>query len=143
MKLCTLINRPEVLEIVERPATVRGIATSYDPHGDWQQCTVSMPNRSLRLNVWHGRTRMSDYRKLFPQGQPRTVLGHPATWSAGSSTVANQKMTESTLLVAWDRADSGGMVEISILRGAFDFGDESALTRIAERQLPGLPGWPG
>ncbi|SRR6266545_1415377 len=142
-ELCPLINRPEVLELVERPSTVKGTSTSYDPNGDWQQCAVTLPNSTLRLNVGHGRTRIADYQKLFPGAQPRTVLGRPATWSAGPSPLANSTLTESTLLVAWDRADSGGMVEISIIREVVDPGDETALMRIAERQLPGLPGWPG
>jgi hypothetical protein len=142
-ELCPLINRPEVLELVERPATVKGVGTSYDLNSDWHQCAVTLPNSTLRLNVWHGRTRLADYQKLFPKAQPRTVLGRPATWTAGPSPLVNSTLMNSTLLVAWDRADSGGMVEISILRQAVDPGDEATLMRIAEQQLPGLPGWPG
>ena len=142
-ELCPLINRPEVLELVERPATLKGIGTSYDPDGDWRECTVTLPNSSLRLNVWHGRTRIADYRKLFPEAQPRTVLGRRAVWTAGSSSLVNSTWKDATLLVAWDRADSGGMVEISVLREVLNSSDETTLTRIAERQLPGLPGWPG
>jgi hypothetical protein len=141
-ELCTLINRPEILELVDRPATVKGVGTSYDPNGDWRQCTVTLPNGSLRLNVWHGRTRLADYRKLFPEAQPRTVLERQAIWLADSSTVGSMTVKEATLLVAWDRADSGGMVEVSMIRGVVDSGDENALTQIAERQLPALPGWP-
>src|SRR5262245_41764182 len=57
-ELCPLINRPEVLELVERPATVKGVGTSYDLNSGWHQCTVSLPNSGLRLNVSHGRTRI-------------------------------------------------------------------------------------
>jgi hypothetical protein len=142
-ELCPLVNRPEVLELVERPATVKGIATTYILGHDSHQCTVTLPNSSLRLDVWLGHTRIADYQKLFPEAQPRTVLGRPALWTAGPSMLVNSTSKEATLVVAWDRADSGGMVDLTIVRPALDAGDEATLTRIAERQLPGVPGWPG
>lgn len=142
-ELCPLISRPEILELVDRPAMIKGVGTTYDLHAGWRQCTVTLPIGSLRLNVWHGRTRLADYRELVvPKGQPRTVLGRQAVWTAESSTVGSMTVKESTLLVAWDRADSGGMVEMSIIRQVIDSGDEKTLTQIAERQFPGLPGWP-
>ncbi|MFU8873125.1 hypothetical protein [Micromonospora sp. SL4-19] len=141
-ELCPLINRPEVLELVEQPATVKGLGTSYDLHSDWHQCAVTLPNSVLRLNVWHGRTRIVDYQKLFPEAQPRAVLGRPAIWTTDPSPMMNSTLNSSTLLVAC-RADAGGMVEITILRQVVEPGDEAALMRIAERQLPALRGWPG
>ncbi|AEV85468.1 hypothetical protein ACWT_4446 [Actinoplanes sp. SE50] len=141
-ELCPLINRPEILTLVDASGTVKGISTSYDPHGEWYECTVTLPSGSLRLNVWKGRTRLADYRKLIPEAQPRTVLGRPAAWWPDSAAIQAIPVKESSVLVAWDRADTGGMVEISTIRTELDPADQAPLTRIAERQLPGLPGWP-
>jgi hypothetical protein len=143
VELCPLINRPEVLELVEQPPTVKGTGTSYILNNDSHECVVTLPNSALRLSVSHGGTRIEDYRKLFKEAQPRTALGRPAMWMTGPSMTVNVPLKEATLLVAWDRADSGGTVELTILRSVLAPADEATLTRIAERQLPGLPGWPG
>ncbi|MEV4518290.1 hypothetical protein AB0K00_56210 [Dactylosporangium sp. NPDC049525] len=142
-ELCPLINRPEVYELVEKPVKTTGTGTSYLREGDWHECTVTMPTSALRLAVAHDRTSIADYQRLFPEAQPRTVLGRPALWTAGPSLLVNSPWKESSLLVAWDLADSGGMVEVTILRAALDPGDEGTLALIAQRQLPALPGWPG
>jgi hypothetical protein len=142
-ELCPLINRPEVYELVEKPAKVPGTGTSYLRESDWHECTVSLPTSALRLAVAHDRTSIADYQRLFPEALPRTLLGRPALWTSGPSLIVNSPWKESSLLMAWDPADSGGMVEVTILRAALDPHDEGTLTRIVERQVPGLPGWPG
>ncbi|MDG6107123.1 hypothetical protein Daura_32305 [Dactylosporangium aurantiacum] len=105
------------------------------------------PVRRLRrasTDAWaRDRLSVADYLKLLPDARPRTVLGRPADWTAGPSLLTNSPWKASTLLVAWDRADSGGTVEVTVLRASAVAGDEATLTRIAERQLSALPGWPG
>jgi hypothetical protein len=142
-ELCPLVNRPEVLELIERPPTVKGVGTSYLRDADVHQCSVTLRNSTLRLAVAHDRLRIADYQKLFAQARPLTVLGRPALWTTDPSRLLNSTRTVATLLVAWDRADSGGTVELTVIRDALDPGDETALTRIAEGQLAALPGWPG
>ncbi|MET7426228.1 hypothetical protein [Dactylosporangium sp. NPDC005555] len=141
-ELCPLISEPEILAIVEQPPTNKGTGTSYDPGGAWHQCTVSLPHSALRLNVSRDGTRIADYQKLFNEAQPRTVLGRPALWLVDPAPVVNIPLKSASLLVAWDRGDTGGMVEVSILRDTIDPADEPKATQIAERQLPGLPDWP-
>ena len=141
-ELCPLIERPEVYGLVEQPATFKGSGTSYLRESDWHQCTVTLQSSGLRLAVAHDRTSIAEYQRLFPEAQPRTVLGRPALWTAGPSLIVNSPWKESSLLVAWDRADSGGMVEVTILRAALNPGDEGTLTRIVEGAAPALPGWP-
>jgi hypothetical protein len=142
-ELCPLINRPEILEIVESPARNKGVGTTYDQGGHWHQCTVSLEHGALRLNVARDGMRIADYQRLFPHGQPRTVLGRPALWLVDAAPVGNVPLQSSSLLVAWDRGDAGGMIELAIIRARPEPGDEAKATLIAERQLPGLPGWPG
>ena len=142
-ELCPLIDRPEVYGLVEQPVKRKGTGTSYLRESDWHQCTVMLESGGLRLGVAHDRTDIAEYQRLFPEARPRTVLGRPALWTAGPSLIVNSPWKESSLLVAWDRADTGGMVELTIFRAALDPADEATLTRIAEGQLPSLPGWPG
>ncbi|GAA3208371.1 hypothetical protein GCM10010532_031600 [Dactylosporangium siamense] len=140
-ELCPLIDRPDVYGLVEPAGKSKGTGTSYLRDTDWHQCSVSLPTSVLRLAVGHDRTTIAAYQKLFPEAQPRTVLGRPALWTAGKSMIVNSPWQEATLLIAWNRADTGGMVELTILRTKLNPADEGTLTQIAERQVPGVPGW--
>lgn len=142
-ELCPLINRPDILRIVEQPATVKAVGTSYGREDGWLECIVTLPHSSLRLNVAREGDSVADYQRRFPKAEPRTILGRPALWIVDPLPILHMQWKSASLLVAWSTADSGGTVEVAVVREDPGPGDEPKATLIAERQLPSLPGWPG
>ncbi|GHJ47427.1 hypothetical protein Cs7R123_47690 [Catellatospora sp. TT07R-123] len=129
-ELCPIVNRPEVLAIVEDPPQVRGMGTSY---GDsYLICTVSLQQSAVRIEVGTEVT-VSQMKRLSPKDRSLTVQGRPALLEYGTV-----PMHTATLLVARDAADTGAYFSIVAITPETPV-DEAAMVRIAELVLPRLP----
>jgi len=133
-EVCPLVNRPEVLALLENPPEVHGQGTSYDPEGmDYLSCSVGLVKRSVRLEVGHGLA-VTAMTEAATGGHQLTVLGRPALYEQNRLVAPAAYLT-----VAWNPADPSAYASVVVIQPE-GYADEALLVRLAEQILPRLTG---
>jgi hypothetical protein len=133
-EVCPAINRPEVAALMEQPAEIHGQGTSYSADLGYLGCHITLVRSSLRVDVGEGLT-VASMRRVSPDAHDLTVLGRPAMLETTKGLMFN-----TSLLIAWDKGDSGGYVSVFFLKPD-GYADEATMTHLAELVLPHLAGW--
>ncbi|AUG79989.1 hypothetical protein CFP65_5280 [Kitasatospora sp. MMS16-BH015] len=157
--LCAAFNRPDLPVLVGAPTervSNAHSASSVTTGADGKKAgapavEVQIGAVDVRVEDVPGLS-LEDY-KLFTTPTPTALLGHPAlTYSdhtlavsfalggSGKSTTGRGGVAHHLAVAKGDKA-GGGAYEISIWRQDDQQPDEAALTRIALKVLPTLPGW--
>ncbi|MFF5971565.1 DUF6215 domain-containing protein [Streptomyces sp. NPDC012769] len=161
-RLCQALNRPDLPALLSTPG--EQATNAYGTHG-WTTLggsdriptpsgAVDLPTYSLKLSVSYDRLPVAQMGRLLGNTvEPTKVLGRPAFFYSDRTLAFNVPLgggkAQTTtggiarhLLIAKDAQDGGGSYELVIWRQ--DQGipvDDTALTRVAERVLPTVPGW--
>ncbi|NUO56541.1 MAG: hypothetical protein HOV71_19750 [Hamadaea sp.] len=131
-EICPLINRPEVLALVETPPEVHGQGTSFDPDGmSYLSCNVKLPTRAVRLDVGRG-VDVAAMTEAATGGHKLTVLGRPAIYEQEHLIAPTARLT-----IAWDPSDPSAYASIAVFQNQ-GYADEATLVAMAELIVPNL-----
>ncbi|MFD3558825.1 DUF6215 domain-containing protein [Streptomyces sp. NPDC058686] len=160
-QLCGVLNRRDLAELLGTPAEIAksasGSASSIKTAGGREISTpsarVEFETYTVTLEGTYDGHPVADTAGLFGDTQKRrTFLGHRAVLYSdrtisirfrldGSDSSSAPGVPARVLSVAQDPKDKGGSFELSLWRSDGAVPDDTTLFQVAEKVLPGIPGW--
>ncbi|MEU6275667.1 DUF6215 domain-containing protein [Streptomyces populi] len=159
-ELCKVLNRPDLAELLgtsgETATTASGSNNTVGRVAE-PEAEVAFDTYTVNVSATYNDLTTDQYVKLMKFGneqniKPLKVLGRPAVLfsdhtmkleinlgNGGSGGPVQQGPLARTLSVALDRHDRGGYCDITVWSESGALPDDSALLRIAEKVLPGIP----
>ncbi|MEU8482080.1 DUF6215 domain-containing protein [Streptomyces sp. NPDC048641] len=160
-QLCGVLNRRDLAELLGTPTEIAksasGSASSIKTAGGREISTpsarVEFETYTVTLEGTYDGHPVADTAGLFGDTQKRrTFLGHRAVLYSdrtisirfrldGSDSSSAPGVPARVLSVAQDPKDKGGSFELSLWRSDGAVPDDTTLFQVAEKVLPGIPGW--